>query len=694
MKATEAKFLTLLGGRNSQRFVIPIYQRTYSWTERECRQLWDDIIRAGRNNAISSHFVGSVVYIEKDIHQSSRQSTHLVIDGQQRLTTVTLILEALARQLGDDEPVDGFSAKKLREYYMLNSLEAGERKFKLLLSETDKMSLLALVQQKAQPAVQSERINKNFAFFERQVKNLNADFSALCNGLAKLTVVDIALGREQDNPQLIFESMNSAGLELNQADLIRNFVLMGLEPDRQTELYEEHWRPMEVDFGQEGGGSSFAGFMRHYLTLKTGEIPKIRGVYEAFKVHAQPLGVDALVKDIHAFATYYCSMELGKETNKKLAEAFRDLKELKVNVAYPFLLELYDDYANERLNGEDFVAAVRLVEAYVFRRAVCEIPTNSLNTTFLTFGRALQKDKYLESMKAHLLWLRHYRRFPGNEEFKRTLVARDIYNFSRAHYCLLRLENHDRKERVLVGEYSIEHILPQNERLSEEWQNDLGSEWRSVQETQLHRLGNLTLTGYNSEYSDRPFLKKRDMDGGFSKSPLKLNEDLRELNQWDEPAIQRRAERLAALATSVWAEPSLPAEALELYRPKSEKKASYSIADYSQLTTGSPMRALFETLRKDVLALDPCVIEGFRKHYIAYKAKTSFVNVVLRKEHLLLFLSMQFHELHDPRGLARDVANIGHDSTGDVEVRLSELEKLPYVMSLVRQAFDKQMENV
>ena len=392
------------------------------------------------------------------------------------------------------------------------------------------------------------------------------------------------------------------------------------------------------------------------------------------------------------FATYYCSMELGKEPDKKLAEAFRDLKELKVNVAYPLLLELYDDYAHERLDSEDFETAVRLVEAYVFRRAVCEIPTNSLNTTFLTFGRALQKDKYLESMKAHLLWLRHYRRFPGNEEFKRTLVARDIYNFSRAHYCLLRLENHDRKERVLVGEYSIEHILPQNEKLSEEWQNDLGPEWRSVQETQLHTLGNLTLTGYNTEFKDRPFLKKRDMDGGFSKSPLKLNEDLRELDRWDGPAIQRRAKRLAALATSVWAEPSLPAEVLELYRAKSEKKASYSIADYSQLTAVSPMRALYETLRKDVLALDPRVTVEFRKYYIAYKAKTNFVDVVPQKVRLQLFLNMQFHELNDPRDLAIDVTETSHWANGDVEVRLSELEELPYVMSLVRQALDKQME--
>ena len=694
MKATEAKFLDFL--KKSPQFVIPIYQRTYSWTERECRQLWDDIVRTGRNDAVSAHFVGSIVYIEKGLYQVSSQSPLLVIDGQQRLTTVTLILEALARQLGDSEPVDGFSAKKLRSYYLLNPLEEGERGFKLLLTQTDKASLLALVQQKAQPTDQSLRVTENFAFFEEQVKYLSADLPALCHGLAKLVVVDIALSRDQDNAQLIFESMNSTGRELSQADLIRNFILMGLEPAHQTRLYEDHWRPMEVGFGQEGYGSHFDSFMRHYLTLKTGEIPNVRAVYEAFKSHARTpdiaaAGVDALVADIHAFAGYYCAMALGKEADKKLAEAFRDLREMKVDVAYPFLLELYDDFANVRLQSTDFEAAVRLVEAYVFRRAVCAIPTNSLNKTFATFGRALQKDRYLESVQAHLLTLPSYRRFPGDEEFKREFVVRDLYNFPRRSYWLRRLENDGRKERVPVDEYTIEHILPQNENLSAKWRDELGPEWQRVQETWLHTLGNLTLTGYNAEYSDRPFSEKRDMKGGFRESPLKLNEGLRSLDKWDEAAIKNRAERLAAVAVGVWAVPSLQAEVLESYRPRGEKAAGYTIDDHPQLAIGSPMRDLFEIFRKDVLALDPCVSEEFLKLYVAYKAETNFVDVVPQKRRLRLSLNMQFHELHDPKGLAKDVTNLGRWGNGDVEVGLGKPEELPYVMGLVRQAFEKQM---
>ncbi|MEN8691641.1 MAG: DUF262 domain-containing protein, partial [Desulfobacterales bacterium] len=554
MKATEAKFLEFL--KKSPQFVIPIYQRTYSWTERECRQLWNDILRTGGKDDVSAHFVGSIVYIEKGLYHITSQSPLLVIDGQQRLTTVTLILESLARHLGDTEPVDGFSAKKLRNYYLLNPLEEGERGYKILLTQTDKESLLALVKQKPQPAENSLRIAENFAFFEAQVKALGTNLTDLCKGLAKLVIVDIALSRDQDNPQLIFESMNSTGRELSQADLIRNFILMGLEPAHQTRLYEEHWRPMEVAFGQEAYGAHFDSFMRHYLTFKTGEIPNIREVYDAFKAHARDSdvaaqGVDTLVADIHAFAEYYCAMALGKETDKDLSVAFKDLRELKVDVSYPFLLELYHDYRQGVLAKEQLSQTVRLVEAYVFRRAVCSIPTNSLNKTFATFSRALKKDHYLESIQAHLLLLPSYRRFPSDEEFKREITLRDLYNFRSRSYWLRRIENYDRKEFVPVDEYTIEHILPQNENLSTKWREALGVEWRRIHETYLHTLGNLTLTGYNSEYSDRFFTEKRDMKGGFKESPLRLNEGLGTLEIWNETTIKERANRLSTIAAQV-----------------------------------------------------------------------------------------------------------------------------------------------
>lgn len=694
MKATEAKLLDFL--KKSPQFVIPIYQRTYSWTEQQCRQFWDDIMRAGSSEAIAAHFIGSVVYIEKGLYQVSSQSPLLVIDGQQRLTTAMLLLEALSRHLGDSEPIEGFSAKKLRNYYLLNPLEDGERGYKLILTQTDKDSLLALVTQKPLPIDGSLRIKENFDFFDTQIAQLGGNLEQLCRGLAKVIIVDIALSRDQDNPQLIFESMNSTGKALSQADLIRNFVLMGLDPNHQTELYQDHWRPMELEFGQEGYGDYFDGFMRHYLTVKTGDIPRIDGVYDAFKQHALKAevlaaGVNALVADIHTFASYFCAMALGKETDKPLATAFKDLRELKVDVAYPFLLELYHDYSQGQLKHEEFHGAVRLLEAYVFRRAICAIPTNSMNKTFATFHKALHKDRYLESIKAHLLSLPTYKRFPSDEEFKRELSHRDLYNFRSRSYWLRRLENFERKERVSLHDYTIEHIMPQNENLSTQWKNELGTEWERVHATLLHTLGNLTLTGYNSEYSDRPFAEKRDMQGGFKQSPLVLNEGLGLVELWNEESIKSRADKLANHAVKVWSVPALTDAVLQTYQTSTAKQGGYSLEDHPQLLAGTPMRELFEQLSREVLVLDPSVTQEVLKLYIAFKAETNFVDVVPQKSRLRLSLNMPFHDLNDPKELARDVTNLGRWGNGDVEIGLSDASELPYVMGLIRQAFERQM---
>jgi uncharacterized protein with ParB-like and HNH nuclease domain len=565
MKAAEAGFLRFL--RKSEQFVVPIYQRTYSWTDKECRQLWSDILRTGEKDDITSHFVGSIVYIEKGLNMIGDQTPYLVIDGQQRLTTVMLLLEALARHVGSEEPIEGFSAAKIRHYYLTNSLEQGDRRFKLILTQTDKQSLTALVQQKPQPSEPSVLITENFIFFQEQIRKLGKDVAILCMGLAKLVVVGIALDRNQDNPQLIFESMNSTGRDLTQADLIRNYVLMGLEPDQQEQLYEEHWRPMEVAFGQEGFANSFDWFMRHYLTFKReGVIPKIGAVYEAFKEHVamlpkRNLNIEVLLGDIHKFADYYCAMAFDQELDPKLTQTFRNLNELNVGVAYPLLLELYDDHCRGLLSTQELVQAVSWIEAYVFRRAVCAIPTNSLNRTFALFGKALRKDDhYMRSFKDHLLSLQSYRRFPKDAEFAREFATRDLYNFRLRSYWLRRLENYNRKELVPMQSYTIEHILPQNRDLSEEWKTVLGPNWEEVQERWLHSLGNLTLTGYNPEYGDRSFAEKRDMQGGFKESPLWLNRGLGMQETWNEEKIGERAARLTEKAKVVWAIPSIPEE--------------------------------------------------------------------------------------------------------------------------------------
>ncbi|MDO8330304.1 MAG: DUF262 domain-containing protein [Fluviicoccus sp.] len=701
MKATEANLLKFL--KKSPQFVIPIYQRNYSWTELQCRQLWADLLRAGRDDKVNAHFIGAIVYVERGLSNVVHQEALLVIDGQQRLTTSTLLIAALAKHFEAQnvgELLETFSAKKLRNYYLLNPDEEGERHYKLLLSETDKETLLSILQNTPKPNEVSTRITENYKLFQELIDQHKDELESICQGLAKLMIVDVSLDRSQDNPQLIFESMNSTGLELSQADLIRNFILMGLEPKLQTELYKNYWRPMEKAFGQAAYVVHFDAFMRHYLTAKTGEIPNVGQVYVAFKSFARNQKGDTkeLVADIHAFAIYYCAMALGSEKDAALKLAFHDLRELRVDVAYPFLLGVYHDYSQGRLSAEETLLIVRLVESFVFRRAVCGIPTNSLNKIFAGMGGSLKKDRYVESVHAAFLLLPSYRRFPSDEEFIREIKLRDLYNFRIRSYWLRRLENHGRKERVLVEDYTIEHILPQNELLSKEWQDDLGSEWQRIQQTWLHTLGNLTLTGYNSEYSDHPFVYKRDQvcdkEGnpvGFAHSPLKLNLGLGSVQIWDEYAIQLRADRLAQEAIKVWKAPSLAADVLDAYRPAAAKPGQhYSQADHPYLLAG-PIHDLFEALRKELLALDPCVNEEFLKLYVAYKAETNFVDVVPQAKRLRLSLNMPFDEIDDPKRLCLDVTNLGRWGNGDVEVGLSSMDELPYVIGLIRQSFDRQM---
>lgn len=687
MKAQDLQFTQLLQG--AKQFIIPIFQRTYSWEINHCEQLWNDIVRVGSNPDLDSHFIGSAVYIpEKE--NSAAIPRWLVIDGQQRITTITLLLLALMRRLQSEKLNTPVSAEEIEDYYLRNRYGKEEQKYKMLLTKTDKDTLIALLDGKDLPEHPSRRIQENYQFFKNRISSANLDI--VYNGIKKLKIVDVSLQQNVDNPQMIFESMNSTGKALTQADLIRNFVLMGLPHDTQTKFYNDYWHPMEILFGAESYNSYFDEFMRFFLVIHSGnDRIKRDEVYVEFKSYSCKHQVEQILKSLLEFAGYYCNIALGKEKDPELSPAFQDIRELRADVCYPMLMEIYHDYKLNRLNKEEFIEIIFLVESYVFRRAVCDIPTNSMRQTFATFNRKLKRDRYLESVKAAFLLLRSYRRFPSDDEFKRQLHIRNLYAFNRRHYWLRKFENFGRKERVFVQDYTIEHIMPQNEDLSLEWKTALGEEWERIHDQYLHTLGNLTLTGYNSEYSDRSFREKRDMEGGFRQSPLKLNEGLGSCEQWNEKAIHERASRLADRAVNIWKAPVLNQDIFEAYREvKSETLSIYTIEAHHYLNGGLP-RELYEVFRKEVLNLDECVREEILKLYIAYKAETNFVDIVPQAKRLRLSLNIDFSEINDPRGICRDVKEIGHWGNGNVEVDLENREDLPYILGLVRQAFERQM---
>ncbi len=692
MKASAANFLSIIKG--PKQFVIPIYQRTYSWQISQCRKLFDDILRISRDDSVPGHFIGSVVYFQESIHTQSDVPQLLVIDGQQRLTTITLLIAAIANYIENNPTEIDTTATKLRNYYLLNAEEDGDLRFKLLLTRRDKETIIHLLKNLPLGNDISLRVSENFEFFKNQISEENV--IAAYNGIQRLFVVDVALEKDKDNPQLIFESLNSTGLDLSQADLIRNFILMGQPIDLQTELYERYWFPMEQSFGNEYA-AKFDWFMRDYLSAKTGKIPRIGYVYEDFKNYVQggekPKDISEVVEDIYKFSNFYVNMVLHKEPDTDLLLAFKNISRLKVDVSYPFLLPVYNDYADNIISKGDFSEILNLVENYVFRRAICGIPTNSLNKTFGNLHKSILKDNYFESVEAAFQMMDSYQRFPNDAEFENEIIAKDVYSLRSRNYLLSKLENYERKEPVIVDEYTIEHILPQNSNLSAEWRTMLGENWKEVQEKYLHTLGNLTLTGYNSELSDRPFIEKKTIKGGFNDSPIRLNDYLRSIDAWNEEQILNRAIQLAEKARKVWRAPKLSAEVLAKYQKSETKETSvYTIDDHEFLK--NEMLDLFNTLRKRILNIDSSVREEFKKLYIAYKSSTNFVDIVPQKSKLRLSLNIDFEQIHDPYGLSKDVSGKGRWGNGDVEVNIHNTADLDKVMDLIQQAFDAQTENI
>ncbi|GHS46859.1 hypothetical protein VN1165_09970 [Helicobacter pylori] len=500
MKADAIKLLDFIGKSQEKQFVIPIYQRVYSWEKEQCKQLWDDIIKTGGNDQIEGHFIGSIVFVHDGIYATNYNEL-LIIDGQQRLTTITLLFIALRNRSSDEVK------RKKMESYLINSGNDGDKKFRLILSESDKDTLLSLIDKdRRKPSEPSLKIMENFKLFEEWIRKNTDKLETIFKGLEKLMVVEISLERDKDNPQLIFESMNSTGKDLTQTDLIRNYILMGLEPEKQKIFYEKYWRAMEENFKQNE--TLFNQFVRHYLTIKTRDIPNIHKVYEAFKRYQQERGIEteALLQDLQKYCGFFCQIVFKKEADKRLNEALDFLVDLDMDVVYPLLLELYSDYSDGVLSKQDFIPIIALIESYIFRRAVCGLGTNSLNKVFPSFTKHIQKDEYFKSLKVHFGYLTEKQRFPNNDEFKKLFITIDFYNFKRKKYFFERLENFDRQERVYTHEYTIEHIMPQ--KLTEEWERDLGENFQEIHDKYLHTIGNLTLTGYNSQQQIFPRKKR------------------------------------------------------------------------------------------------------------------------------------------------------------------------------------------
>ena len=556
----------------SQQFTIPIFQRNYDWDKKQCKQLFDDIIMIGKSSD-EAHFLGSIVHLD-DKHNII--PTYRVIDGQQRLTTITLLISALAKFLNQNPDLDiGISAKQLVNYYLINVTEEGDLKYKIKLNNYDNKTLHKVIDYTLteQDTIisspnDSKKVWDNYRYFLNRIEQ-EEDVKIVFEGFKKLSIIVVSLKEHLDNPQLIFESLNSKGLPLRNSDLIRNYVLMGLTPNEQDKIYEDYWFEME-QLLENIKGYNFDRFIKDYLTVRENRIPVEKELYNEFKRYAQDFflknsstdkfeNIKALTKDIYECFKYFEKFYAGEEENTELRLAFESVNELGYKVITPLFLNLYDDYYKGLLSLSEFLEIINITESYLFRRYVCDLPTHSLKTIFAGAYEQLDKDHYSDSYSIVLLNEEGNLRFPTTREFSRDFVSLNLYRKSSlVKYALRKLENfgHE-KEPTPTENYTIEHIMPQNPDLSDEWQAELGYNWREIHEKYLHTIGNLTLTGYNQKYSDLPFKTKRDMENGFRDSSIRLNKTLAELNSWNQNQIEKRANDLKKDAQKIWYYPKV-----------------------------------------------------------------------------------------------------------------------------------------
>lgn len=684
MNAFKSDIYKYLGG--TCQYLIPLYQRTYSWGREQCSRLWSDIVNLHNTNR-EGHFVGSIVRIDEDAPAGTTLA--MIIDGQQRLTTLTLLLIAL-RDYAKENADCGVNPDKITNTLLLNQYEKGSAKYKLFLTQSDRDALVKKIDGAPVPTSLKSRVIDNYDFFSGQITKLDISPSNLYDAIGKLQIVDIVLDRQYDDPQAIFESLNSTGMNLKDSDLIRNHLLMGLDSNTQTEIYNNIWRPTELLFDYEHQSELLDNFFRDYLTMKLGRIPRKNEVYKEFRAYhnGSGLSIPNLCKDIYSFAKHYTDMYFVRSKDPVLKSLYDDMKEIRMEVAYPFLLKVHDDADKNLISIEELQEIVQLCVSYVLRRAVCDIPTNSLNKTFATMKNDIKQKDYLNSVKAFFILLDSYKEFPDNTRFLDTFLTRDIYHMNRCGYILGQLENWDNKSVVNADKLTIEHIIPQNPHLSAEWMSALGSNYSEVQMKYLHTIGNLTLTAYNSEMSDTSFAKKLMMDGGFQQSALRLNKYVITQTTWGESQIKERAIQLGEVAKKAWPYPTLSEAELAPYLKQDEAAQTYSLESYQYLNDDN--RILFEQLNTRILNLGTYVKREFKKLYIAYKADTNFVDIVIQNSRLRLAVNMKFADVIDPKGLCKDITGLGRWGNGDVEVGLDNLDMLDDVMDIIEQAFHLQ----
>lgn len=569
MKGSEAKMTGFMEGAD-KRYVIPVYQRKYDWKLENCRQLYDDLKKIVRDKR-DSHFFGSIV--SSVVPNGSKIEYH-IIDGQQRLTTVTLLLLAMRNLLAQKKifSAEGKLDEQINHRYLISPWAREDDQIKLRPVKGDREAFAKLFGEE-EDYDPTSNLTLNYRFFCEQLLKEEIPVDALYGAIGKLEIISITLD-QGDNAQLIFESLNSTGLALTEGDKIRNYILMGQSPKAQSKLYDTYWTVIERCTGHD-----VSGFVRDYLSVKQQITPTISNVYCTFKEYAESsqLPMETLLEDLRRYARFFEKLLTCKSglKNQKLDDCLYRMKRLEIVVTRPFLMEVLRLNQDGKLTDEDVLQVFLITENFLFRRNICEVPTNALNKIFLNLNKEILRydntaDSYVQKFIYALLSKKESGRFPDDEEFTAALAAKQVYQMRGKYkaYLFERIENFGTIETKDVythldnNVYTIEHIMPQH--LTPAWTEALGINASEIHAAWLHRLANLTLTGYNPNLSNKSFSEKRDSEeGGYRVSGLKMNQKISNKESWGLPELEERNSEMLALAKKIWPYPQtafVPAE--------------------------------------------------------------------------------------------------------------------------------------
>lgn len=581
MKGSECKFVKYMEG-SDKRFVIPVYQRNYDWKTENCKQLYDDLVKIVKGGR-KSHFFGSLVSV---YNPDGHNEEFLVIDGQQRLTTVSLLFLAMYNLMEKGIIVSQTANLKPRIYeeYLVDKWQPEETRIKLKPVKNDQRAFSKLFSEPSE-YIRESNLTVNYNYFYNRIQKQEITIDQLYDAICALEIINIRLDM-QDNPQLIFESLNSTGLDLSEGDKIRNFILMGLPSKEQDDYYEKYWNKIELATKYD-----VSAFIRDYLSIKQQVIPQQNRIYAIFKeyVEVRDIQTEPLLIDMLEYAKRYAVLLGGKTGNTALDACIYRLNRLETTVTRPFFLEVLRLYNQNKLTLDQVTEVFLITENYLFRRSVCDLPTNALNKIFLLLHREIvryegNEENYVEKVKYALLSKKERARFPDDDEFSSAFTTKPVYlmNSKNKVYILERLENFGTAEDKDVyhhcdeGIYSIEHIMPQH--LTPAWQKELGEDFEQIHEQWLHRIANLTLTAYNSKYSNCTFAEKKGMPNGFDDSGIRMNTWIAKKEKWTLAELEERSHYLAIKALTIWAFPATE------YRPAEKQLDSVTLDDDMSLT--------------------------------------------------------------------------------------------------------------